>query len=103
MILLDDTSIISSFAEYLKYGLIGLSAIVLILTYFLLYKEQSRVNEARENMLSAIKKYMWTALLFLIISGVWSILENFIRPKEVIEHNNCNKSFALDITIFPDT
>lgn len=103
MIILDDASIISSFADYLKYGLIGLSAIVLILTYFLLYKEQSRANDARENILNAIKKYMWTALLFLIISGIWSISEKFIQPSKVIEHYNCDKSFALDITIYPDS
>ncbi len=103
MILLDDASIISSFAEYLKYGLIGLSAIVLILTYFLLYKEQSRKNDARENMLNAIKKYMWTALLFLIISGAWSILEKYIPTKTDPVYINCSKSFALDITILPDS
>jgi hypothetical protein len=100
MILLDDTNIVTNFAEYLKYGLVGLSAIVLILTYFLLFKEQSRTGDARENILNAIKKYMWTALAFLIISGAWSLTDKYLQegkkngpiqpPKE-----NCNKRVAL--------
>lgn len=102
MILLEDTNIISGFAEYLKYGLTGLSAIVLILTYFLLFKEQSRKGSARENILNAIKRYMWTALIFLIISGTWSILEKFFEPV-MPEPESCKKSFALEISVLPDS
>lgn len=103
MILLDDVNLISSFAEYLKYGLSGLSAIVLILTYFLLYKEQSRESRARENILVSIRKYMWTALIFLIISGTWSILEQIFKPNVSNDCNNCFKTFALELTIQPDS
>ena len=102
MILLQDSNIITNFAEYLKYGLAGSSAIVLILTYFLLFKEQSRTGDARENILSAIKKYMWTALLFLVISGVSSFLDQYYKNNEtkggnsvVSQKENCNKQVAL--------
>ncbi len=103
MILLDDTNLISGFAEYLKYGLTGLSAIVLMLTFYMISKEQSREKGARENILISIRKYMWTAIIFLLISGTWSIAEQILKPTVKNDCSECYKTFTLELTIHPDS
>ncbi|MEO8149051.1 MAG: hypothetical protein ABI723_15500 [Bacteroidia bacterium] len=111
MILLQDT--LSSFAnlpDILKFGLVGLSAIVLILAYNLLSKEQSRTGAARENILKTIKTYMWIALAFLIVSGIWSVIDKLISKPPATDLakqespviKNCNKNFVLNFSLDPD-
>ncbi len=71
---------ITQFASYLDYGVLGLSAIILILSFVLLSREQKREN-FRPEVAQAIRRYMMLALAFAAIGLVSTILEGvFVKP-----------------------
>lgn len=98
------TQIIPELENYLKYGLPGLSAIALILGYLLLFKEQSRSGQARNNILSGIKLFMGFALLFLLISASDSLWDRQSINQESASKLNgrCNKKLELKFSLSPE-
>ncbi len=71
---------ITQFASYLDYGVLGLSAIILILSFVLLSREQKR-DDFRPEVANAIRKYMMLALAFAGIGLASTVLEGiFVKP-----------------------
>ncbi len=65
---------------YLDYGVLGLSAIILIFSFVLLSREQAR-EEFRPEVALAIRRYMRMALIFAGVALLGMILESvLIRP-----------------------
>ncbi len=65
---------------YLDYGVLGLSAIILIFSFVLLSREQAR-DEFRPEVALAIRRYMRMALVFAGVALLGMILESvLIRP-----------------------
>lgn len=65
------------FPSILKYGVTGLSAIVLLLAFYLLQVQNKRKNPS-SSMLKTIKSYMRIALIFGIISAISSFVEAYL-------------------------
>ena len=65
------------FISYLDYGVLGLSAIVLIQAFVLLAREQRR-DVFRPEVELAIRKFMSLALIYALISLLATILEGII-------------------------
>lgn len=55
--------------EILKYGIIGLGALLAVLAYFLITKEQNSTNE-RPKLISSIYAYMVFSIALIIIGAV---------------------------------
>jgi len=68
---------VSELAEFLKYGISGLSAIAFILSFYLLSRESSR-SKPRAEMLRSIRMFMGLTLVLGLVSGVAAIL----NPKD---------------------
>ncbi|NBB20347.1 hypothetical protein GVN20_13360 [Runella sp. CRIBMP] len=68
---------VSELAEFLKYGISGLSAIAFILSFYLLSRESSRAKP-RAEMLRSIRMFMGLTLVLGLVSGVAAIL----NPKD---------------------
>lgn len=64
---------VSELAEFLKYGISGLSAIAFILSFFLLSRESSR-TKPRPEMLRSIRMFMILALVLGVVSGIAAIM-----------------------------
>ncbi|MFN4146022.1 MAG: hypothetical protein ACK4GN_09380 [Runella sp.] len=64
---------VSELAEFLKYGISGLSAIAFILSFFLLNRESSR-PKPRPEMLRSIRMFMGLTLVLGLVSGIAAIL-----------------------------
>lgn len=64
---------VSELAEFLKYGISGLSAIAFILSFFLLNRESSR-PKPRPEMLRSIRMFMGLTLVLGLVSGVATIM-----------------------------
>lgn len=64
---------VSELAEFLKYGISGLSAIAFILSFFLLSRESSRAKP-RPEMLRSIRMFMILALVLGVVSGIAAIM-----------------------------
>jgi hypothetical protein len=64
---------VSELAEFLKYGISGLSAIAFILSFFLLNRESSR-PKPRPEMLRSIRMFMALTLVLGLVSGIAAIL-----------------------------
>ncbi|WP_147277002.1 hypothetical protein [Runella aurantiaca] len=64
---------VSELAEFLKYGISGLSAIAFILSFYLLSRESSRAKP-RAEMLRSIRMFMGLTLVLGLVSGVAAIL-----------------------------
>ncbi len=70
----------STFVKYLDYGVLGLGAVILILSFILLSREQAR-EEFRPAVEKAIRRYMMLALVFMLVALLSTILEGlFVRP-----------------------
>lgn len=71
---------LTQFVSYLDYGVLGLSAIILILSFVLLSREQKR-DEFRPEVAKAIRRYMMLALAFAGIGLVSTIVDGvMVRP-----------------------
>ncbi len=64
--------------SYLDYGVLGLSAIILILSFVLLAREQKR-EKFRPEVELAIAKYMIMALSFAGVSLLATIIEGILK------------------------
>ncbi len=64
---------VSELAEFLKYGISGLSAIAFILSFFLLNRESSR-PKPRPEMLRSIRMFMGLTLILGLVSGIAAIM-----------------------------
>jgi|GEM_PF-1675552 len=73
---------VSELAEFLKYGISGLSAIAFILSFFLLNRESSR-PKPRPEMLRSIRMFMALALVLGVVSGIAAILNPESSPKPI--------------------
>ncbi|WP_273214134.1 hypothetical protein [Runella zeae] len=72
---------VSELAEFLKYGISGLSAIAFILSFFLLSRESSR-TKPRPEMLRSIRMFMILALVLGVVSGIAAIMNpTDVAPK----------------------
>ncbi len=71
---------VSELAEFLKYGISGLSAIAFILSFFLLNRESSR-PKPRPEMLRSIRMFMGLTLVLGLVSGVAAIINPESSPK----------------------
>lgn len=71
---------VSELAEFLKYGISGLSAIAFILSFFLLNRESSR-PKPRPEMLRSIRMFMGLTLVLGLVSGVAAIMNPESSPK----------------------
>ncbi len=65
------------FITYLDYGVLGLSAIVLIQAFVLLAREQRR-DSFRPEVELAIRKFMSLALIYALISLLATIIEGYL-------------------------
>ncbi len=79
-------SLSQTLVDLLEYGIPGLSAIILLLTYNLL-RTQNKRKEPNESMLKIIKSFMWIALTFLFISGAVNITEKVLDNSGNISTN----------------
>ncbi len=71
---------LTQFVSYLDYGVLGLSAIILILSFILLSREQKR-EVFRPEVEKAIRRYMLMALAFAVIGLFSVIIESMlVRP-----------------------
>lgn len=85
---------ITQFVSYLDYGVLGLSAIILILSFVLLSREQKR-EVFRPEVEKAIRRYMMLALAFAAIGLVSTVLEGvFVKPAKAEQKEMQNQ---LDI------
>jgi hypothetical protein len=64
---------IGELADFLKYGISGLSAIAFILSFFLLNRESGR-PKPRPEMLRSIRMFMALTLVLGLVSGVATIM-----------------------------
>ncbi len=71
---------VSELAEFLKYGISGLSAIAFILSFFLLNRESSR-PKPRPEMLGSIRMFMGLTLVLGLVSGIAAIMNPESLPK----------------------
>lgn len=60
----------------LKYGVVGLSAIVFLLAYSLLKTQNNRPRPSAP-MLTTIKSFMWIALVFALVSAISTFAEGY--------------------------
>lgn len=73
---------LTQLVNYLDYGVLGLSAIILILSFVLLSREQKR-EVFRPEVAKAIRRYMMLALAFAAVGLVSTIVEGvMVRPAE---------------------
>ncbi|MCU0340552.1 MAG: hypothetical protein MUE30_11765 [Spirosomaceae bacterium] len=70
---------VGELAEFLKYGISGLSAIAFILSFFLLNRESSR-PKPRPEMLRSIRMFMGLTLILGLVSGVAVIMNGEPNP-----------------------
>ncbi len=70
---------VSELAEFLKYGISGLSTIAFILSFYLLSRESSRAKP-RAEMLRSIRMFMGLTLVLGLVSGVAAILNPTTDP-----------------------
>lgn len=71
---------VGELAEFLKYGISGLSAIAFILSFFLLNRESSR-PKPRPEMLRSIRMFMGLTLVLGLVSGVAVIMNGEAKPE----------------------
>jgi uncharacterized protein YneF (UPF0154 family) len=71
---------LTQFISYLDYGVLGLSAIILILSFVLLSREQQR-EIFRPEVEKAIRRYMMLALAFAGVGLISTVLDGvFVTP-----------------------
>ena len=70
---------VSELAEFLKYGISGLSGIAFILSFFLLNRESSRPRP-RPEMLRSIRMFMALTLVLGLVAGIATILNPNSNP-----------------------
>lgn len=88
-------SIIFNVSEILSHGAIGLGFVFIVLTYYLLKKEQAR-EHVRPEMLKSIKGFMATIFVMVLIV---LILEFFFKYKPDLNLNQIDTSEKLIIPI----
>lgn len=74
---------VGELAEFLKYGISGLSAIAFILSFFLLNRESGR-PKPRPEMLRSIRMFMGLTLVLGLVSGAAAIFKDSPPEKPVI-------------------
>lgn len=85
-------------ADYLKYGAVGLCAILALLSYFLLQREQSKDN-VRDNMVSTIYVFMAFSLVLAIMgfgSELYTSSVNTIHQEEIQAIENKHLELVQD-------
>ncbi|WP_164490248.1 hypothetical protein [Runella sp. SP2] len=87
---------VSELAEFLKYGISGLSAIAFILSFFLLNRESSR-PKPRPEMLRSIRMFMGLTLVLGLVSGVAAIMnpESSSKPEKTKTTTTPTKKASL--------
>jgi hypothetical protein len=85
---------VSELAEFLKYGISGLSAIAFILSFFLLNRESSR-PKPRPEMLRSIRMFMGLTLVLGLVSGVAVILNGEPNPPKKTTSDTPPKKASL--------
>tara|TARA_R110001583_G_scaffold47292_3_gene148181 strand:- start:1536 stop:2048 length:513 start_codon:yes stop_codon:yes gene_type:complete len=75
------STIITEFGAYLEYGILGFSAILALLGFFIFYKciAETNPNPIRIN---AAKYFLGFSLAFLIVSGVMKVMVRYFVPVE---------------------
>lgn len=94
-----NTGLSESLIKFLEYGIPGLSAIIILLAYFLL-KTQNQKDNPSESMLKTIKSFMLIALILAIISGGFTTVEKYLQIKnkfEVLEKEAKNATSSLAV------
>jgi hypothetical protein len=76
------------FLDFLKYGAMGISLALAILSFRLLSKEQEKETE-RPAFLKSIKNYMWLTVFLSVFFGFLEIVSQFT-------HNEKNSNSYLD-------
>lgn len=85
---------VSELAEFLKYGISGLSAIAFILSFFLLNRESSR-PKPRPEMLRSIRMFMGLTLVLGLVSGVAAILNPESTKADTKKPSSTSKKASL--------
>ena len=102
---------VSEMAEFLKYGISGLSAIAFLLSFFLLNRESGRPRP-RPEMLRNIRMFMWVTVILGLVSGVSMIINpnqptpNAIakaQPKAKKLVNAVSRPSVLQVEVFYQT
>lgn len=75
---------LTQFISYLDYGVLGLSAIILILSFVLLSREQQR-EVFRPEVEKAIRRYMMLALAFAGVGLVSTIIDGMVVTPAKVE------------------
>lgn len=85
---------VSELAEFLKYGISGLSAIAFILSFFLLNRESSR-PKPRPEMLRSIRMFMGLTLVLGLVSGVAAIMNPDSSKAEKVKPTSSPQKASL--------
>jgi hypothetical protein len=90
---------VSELAEFLKYGISGLSAIAFLLSFYLLSRESGR-PKPRPEMLRSIRMFMGLTLVLGVVSGVAAIL-NPTHPEPEKKKTSPKKSSLVKKLVAP--
>jgi len=90
------------FLDFLKYGAIGISLALAILSYRLLSKEQDK-TEVRVPILNSIKIYFLFALLLSVFFGSTEIVTTIFGTKEPKTNHAIENIWAAHYSQFPDS
>lgn len=92
----------TQFISYLDYGVLGLSAIILILSFVLLSREQKR-EVFRPEVAKAIRRYMMLALAFAGVGLVSTIVDGvMVKPSKAEKKIQDERSEVLTNMLFED-
>ncbi len=90
------------FLDFLKYGAIGISLALAILSYRLLSKEQDK-SEVRIPILNSIKMYFLFALLLSVFFGSTEIVTTIFGTKEPKTNQAIENIWGSHFSQFPDS
>lgn len=90
------------FLDFLKYGAIGISLALAILSYRLLSKEQDK-SEVRIPILNSIKMYFLFALLLSVFFGSTEIVTTIFGTKEPKTNQAIENIWGSHFRQFPDS
>ncbi len=90
------------FLDFLKYGAIGISLALAILSYRLLSKEQDK-SEVRKPILNTIKIYFLFAVFLSVFFGVLEIFTSVMNQKESKSNLPIDKVWETYFNTFPDS
>ncbi|RMG77115.1 MAG: hypothetical protein D6714_20285 [Bacteroidetes bacterium] len=90
------------YLAFLKYGALGISLALAILSFRLLSKEQDR-EEVRQPMLNSIKNYLYLAVFLSVFFGLSELANNFFSPQTETSDAGLEHLWNDHFNGFPDS